>query len=275
MLAERGFRLLLATRLLGQLSDGILQAGLASYVLFSPERQATGAAIAASFAVLLLPYSVVGPFAGVLIDRWRRRQILLGANVVRVGDRGHAGALVLHGADERRLHRPGAGRARREPVHPRRPVRRAAARRVPGPAGHGERGVHDQRHGGHGHWARAPGWPLGSGPAAATPRPPGSWSRRRARYLLAAVVATLLRRDELGPDRRRRGPPPPARRPRGRARAGLRRALPVRRPRGPGTRSRRSGSYRVTFGVMTVLVVPRAARCCSTGPRTPTAGCAG
>ena len=46
MLSGRGFRLLLLTRLLGQLSDGVLQAGLASYVLFSPERQATGAQIA-------------------------------------------------------------------------------------------------------------------------------------------------------------------------------------------------------------------------------------
>ena len=35
------------------------------------------------FAVLLLPYSLVGPFAGVLLDRWRRRQVLLWANVVR------------------------------------------------------------------------------------------------------------------------------------------------------------------------------------------------
>ncbi|HEY5030881.1 MAG TPA: MFS transporter, partial [Actinomycetes bacterium] len=42
VLADRGFRWLLATRLLSQLADGVLQAGLASYVLFSPERQATG-----------------------------------------------------------------------------------------------------------------------------------------------------------------------------------------------------------------------------------------
>ncbi len=83
VLAERGFRLLLGTRLVGQAADGVLQAGLASYVLFSPERQASASAIAASFAVLLLPYSLVGPFAGVLIDRWRRRQIIVRANVVR------------------------------------------------------------------------------------------------------------------------------------------------------------------------------------------------
>ncbi len=83
LFADRGFRRLLGTRLVSQLADGILQAGLASYVLFSPERKATGAAIAASFAVLLLPYSVVGPFVGVLLDRWRRRQILVFSNVLR------------------------------------------------------------------------------------------------------------------------------------------------------------------------------------------------
>lgn len=34
-------------------------------------------------AVLLLPYSLVGPFAGVLLDRWRRRQIILCGNLLR------------------------------------------------------------------------------------------------------------------------------------------------------------------------------------------------
>jgi MFS family permease len=34
-------------------------------------------------AVLLLPYSLVGPFAGVLLDRWRRRQVFLYGNLLR------------------------------------------------------------------------------------------------------------------------------------------------------------------------------------------------
>jgi MFS family permease len=33
--------------------------------------------------VALLPYSVLGPFTGVLLDRWSRRQILFGANLTR------------------------------------------------------------------------------------------------------------------------------------------------------------------------------------------------
>jgi MFS family permease len=99
VIEERGFRQLLSTRLLSQLADGVLQAGLASYVLFSPEKQATGARIAVSFAVLLLPYSLVGPFAGVLIDRWRRRQILVYSNVVRAALLAPLVALVLTGSD--------------------------------------------------------------------------------------------------------------------------------------------------------------------------------
>ena len=99
VLSGVGFRRLLATRLLSQLADGVLQAGLASYVLFSPEKQATGARIAVSFAVLLLPYSVVGPFAGVLIDRWRRRQIVVFANVVRAAVLVPLALLVVGGSD--------------------------------------------------------------------------------------------------------------------------------------------------------------------------------
>lgn len=40
-------------------------------------------AIALGFAVLLLPYSLIGPFAGVLLDRWSRRNVLIIANIVR------------------------------------------------------------------------------------------------------------------------------------------------------------------------------------------------
>ncbi|WP_409329407.1 MFS transporter [Trujillonella humicola] len=77
------FRRLLTTRLLSQFGDGVFQAALAGTVLFNPQRAADPAAVAAGFAVLLLPYSLVGPFAGVWLDRWSRRQVLLAANLVR------------------------------------------------------------------------------------------------------------------------------------------------------------------------------------------------
>lgn len=83
VLRERDFRRLYATRLSAQLGDGVFQVALASFVLFSPEKQATAGATAAGFATLLLPYSLVGPFAGVFIDRWRRRTILVRSNAVR------------------------------------------------------------------------------------------------------------------------------------------------------------------------------------------------
>ncbi len=83
VLATRNSRLLLATRLTGQFADGLLQAALGSFVLFSPERQATAGQVAGAFALLLLPYSLIGPFAGVLLDRWRRASVLLWANVAR------------------------------------------------------------------------------------------------------------------------------------------------------------------------------------------------
>ncbi len=41
-------------------------------------------AIAGAFAVLFLPYSLLGPFAGALMDRWDRRLVLIAANVGRI-----------------------------------------------------------------------------------------------------------------------------------------------------------------------------------------------
>ncbi len=77
------YRKLLAIRLTGQAGDGMLQSALATFVLFSPERQASASAIAAAFAILALPYSLIGPFTGVLLDRWRRQRVLFWGNLAR------------------------------------------------------------------------------------------------------------------------------------------------------------------------------------------------
>ena len=83
VLRSGDFRRLFAVRLMSQAGDGVFQVALASLVFFSPERAATAPAAAGAFAVTVLPYTLVGPFAGVLLDRWRRRQILVLANILR------------------------------------------------------------------------------------------------------------------------------------------------------------------------------------------------
>jgi MFS family permease len=84
LLADARFRRLFTVRVTSQCGDGVFQVALTSYVLFSPERQPDAAAIAATLAAVLLPFSVLGPFTGVFLDRWRRRQVLLMCNLVRV-----------------------------------------------------------------------------------------------------------------------------------------------------------------------------------------------
>jgi MFS family permease len=77
------FRRLLAVRIAIQSSDGVLQVALAAYVLFSPERQPDAISIAIVLAITLLPFSILGPFASVLIDRVSRRQVLVVVNLAR------------------------------------------------------------------------------------------------------------------------------------------------------------------------------------------------
>jgi MFS family permease len=75
---------LLELRSVSQFGDGLFQAGLAGAILFNPDRAAEPLAIAGEFAVLFLPYSVLGPFAGALLDRWDRRLVLIAANLGRL-----------------------------------------------------------------------------------------------------------------------------------------------------------------------------------------------
>jgi len=84
LLRFTGFRRLFGVRLMSQGSDGIFQVALASTVLFSPERAPTPGAIATAFATILLPFTVLGPFVGVFLDRWSRRRILMVSNAIRV-----------------------------------------------------------------------------------------------------------------------------------------------------------------------------------------------
>ncbi len=78
------FLRLLAVRVTGQTGDGFFQAALATYALFGDDA-ASAADLAAAAAVVLLPWSVLGPVAGVALDRWSRRQVLLLGNLGRGG----------------------------------------------------------------------------------------------------------------------------------------------------------------------------------------------
>jgi MFS family permease len=91
LLAIGEFRRLLFSRFSSQWGDGLFQTGLAGAVVFNPERAVSPSEIAVGFVVLLLPYSVIGPFAGALLDRWDRRRVLVVANLLR-------GVLILFSA---------------------------------------------------------------------------------------------------------------------------------------------------------------------------------
>jgi MFS family permease len=77
------FRRLFTIRLLSQSGDGLFQAALISSVVFNPGDQSTILGFAIAILVVSLPFSILGPFTGVFIDRWSRRRILVVAPWLR------------------------------------------------------------------------------------------------------------------------------------------------------------------------------------------------
>jgi MFS family permease len=76
-LRSHDFRKLFAIRLVSQSADGFFQAALVASVIFNPEKQSTAVGFAIATLLISLPFSVLGPFTGVFIDRWSRRRILV------------------------------------------------------------------------------------------------------------------------------------------------------------------------------------------------------
>ena len=70
------FRRLFLIRLASQFADGLFQVSLIASVVFSPDEQSTTVGLFKATLIVALPYSVIGPFTGVFIDRWPRRRIL-------------------------------------------------------------------------------------------------------------------------------------------------------------------------------------------------------
>ena len=97
VLAERDFRKLFAARLVSQTGDGVFNAGFAAYAFFSAQSFPDPAAAVYAFTVLYVPYSLIGPFAGVFIDRWSRRQIIVYGALLRSVMVAVAGFVVLSG----------------------------------------------------------------------------------------------------------------------------------------------------------------------------------
>ncbi|WP_420176397.1 MFS transporter [Luteococcus sp. OSA5] len=83
LLRHDRFRKLFTIRALTQCADGTLQIGMASHILFNPAQQPTAWAIAAMFAITLMPFSIVGPFVSGYLDRWSRRTTAVVVDAVR------------------------------------------------------------------------------------------------------------------------------------------------------------------------------------------------
>lgn len=83
-LRSRDFRSLLGGRLSSQFADGFFQAYLITQLVFlNPEKQGTTLGVFKAYAILVIPFSLVGPFAGVLIDWWSRRRIMIVTPLLR------------------------------------------------------------------------------------------------------------------------------------------------------------------------------------------------
>jgi hypothetical protein len=86
---RRDFALLMAVQFCAQGGDGLVQTALAKFIAFGGQRgfDLEGARSPEELLrialFLMVPYTVVSPFLGVVIDRWDRRRVLLLANGLR------------------------------------------------------------------------------------------------------------------------------------------------------------------------------------------------
>lgn len=83
LVAYDGFARLFTVRIISQLADGLFQVGLAFLFFFNPTQLARPTDVAWAFTLLLLPFTIVGPFVGPLLDRWSRQRVLLVGNAIR------------------------------------------------------------------------------------------------------------------------------------------------------------------------------------------------
>src|SRR5918996_4590557 len=86
---SRDFALLLGTQVAAQAGDGIVQAALAKFIAFGGQEgfDLEGARspdeLLRIALLVFVPYTILSPFLGVVIDRWDRRRLLFLANGLR------------------------------------------------------------------------------------------------------------------------------------------------------------------------------------------------
>jgi MFS family permease len=78
------YRKLLWIRLTGQGGDGIFLVALTASVVFNAQQQNTANGLLLTTMVTIAPFTLLGPFVGVFIDRWSRRRILTVAPLLKV-----------------------------------------------------------------------------------------------------------------------------------------------------------------------------------------------
>lgn len=86
---DRDFGFLMGAQFLAQAGDGIVQSALAASIAFGGakgfniEAAKSPEEILRIALLIFIPYTVISPFTGVVIDRWDRRRLLLWANGFR------------------------------------------------------------------------------------------------------------------------------------------------------------------------------------------------
>jgi hypothetical protein len=89
LIRERDFRFLMGAQFAAQAGDGIVQAALAKLIAFGGQKgfDLEGARDPEELLRIVLyifvPYTIISPFLGVVIDRWDRRRLLFVANGLR------------------------------------------------------------------------------------------------------------------------------------------------------------------------------------------------
>src|SRR4051794_9281897 len=86
---RRDFGLLMATQFCAQAGDGLVQGALTKLIVFGGhkgfdiETARSPEELLRIVLLVFVPYTILSPFLGVVIDRWDRRRLLFLANGLR------------------------------------------------------------------------------------------------------------------------------------------------------------------------------------------------